>query len=63
MTERGRPRGICQQGQLLIENGGAAFEIGTFLTAEQRGALAPLLERLVGRMGETPALEMTSRGN
>lgn len=42
--------------QLSIESHGRSFEVGNFLTDEERHALAGRLMRLVGRVNESPPL-------
>jgi uncharacterized membrane protein len=43
---------------LLIESRGRAYEVGSFLTEEDRCVLAKRLGRLVGGMNESPPLEV-----
>ncbi len=43
--------------KLLIESRGRAFEVGSFLTEEERCSLAKRLRNLVGGMNESPPLE------
>ena len=43
--------------QLTIESRGQAFEVGSFLTDEERSVLAERLRNLVGGMNESPPLE------
>lgn len=43
---------------LMIESHGRAYEIGSFLTEEDRCRLAERLGRLVGGMNESPPLEV-----
>src|SRR5688500_16113076 len=42
--------------RLLIESHGRALEVGRFLTEEERRGLAIRLQRLIGRMNESPSL-------
>ena len=44
--------------RLTIESHGRAFEVGSFLTEEDRCLLAERLGRLVGGMNESPPLEV-----
>ncbi|HTD73454.1 MAG TPA: DUF2244 domain-containing protein, partial [Steroidobacteraceae bacterium] len=44
--------------RLTIESHGRAFEIGDFLTEEDRRVLAERLGRLVGGVNESPPLEV-----
>ena len=44
--------------RLTIESSGRAFEVGSFLTDEERGVLAERLRNLVGGMNESPPLEI-----
>ena len=41
----------------MIESRGRAFEVGSFLTEEERCVLATRLRSLVGGMNESPPLE------
>jgi uncharacterized membrane protein len=43
--------------QLMIESRGRAFEVGSFLTEEERCLLAKRLRNLVGGMNESPPLQ------
>jgi uncharacterized membrane protein len=43
--------------RLTIESHGRSYEVGSFLTEEERRALAKRLMRLVGRVDESPSLE------
>ncbi|MDP8983544.1 MAG: DUF2244 domain-containing protein [Pseudomonadota bacterium] len=43
--------------RLMIESGGRAFEVGSFLTEEERCVLATRLRSLVGGINESPPLE------
>src|SRR3984957_19577812 len=49
--------------RLMIESRGQAFEIGSFLTEEDRCRLAERLRYLVGGMNESPPLEIANRGD
>jgi uncharacterized membrane protein len=44
--------------RLMIESRGRAFEVGSFLTEEERCVLAKRLRDLVGGMNESPPLEI-----
>ncbi len=44
--------------RLMIESRGRAFEVGNFLTEEDRCLLAKRLKNLVGGMNESPPLEI-----
>ena len=44
--------------RLTIESSGRAFEVGSFLTEEERCRLATRLGKLVGGMNESPPLEI-----
>jgi len=43
--------------RLTIESHGRSFEVGSFLTDEEREALAARLRRSVGRINESPPLD------
>jgi len=47
--------------RLTIESRGLAFEVGSFLTEEDRCRLAERLRYLVGGMNESPPLEIANR--
>jgi uncharacterized membrane protein len=47
--------------RLTIESRGLAFEVGSFLTEEDRCRLAERLRYLVGGMNESPPLELANR--
>jgi uncharacterized membrane protein len=49
--------------RLTIESRGLAFEVGSFLTEEDRCRLAERLSYLVGGMNESPPLEIVNRGD
>ena len=51
-----RPKSPLQRGQLVIESHGRAYEVGKFLTEEERHHLAANLRRLIGDMNQSPAL-------
>jgi uncharacterized membrane protein len=51
------PRARLYPSKLTIESRGRAFEIGSFLTEEDRRRLAERLRGLVGGMNESPPLE------
>jgi uncharacterized membrane protein len=49
--------------RLTIESRGRAYEVGSFLTEEDRCRLAQRLNRLVGGMNESPPLEVVNLGD
>ena len=51
------PRTRLYPSRLMIESRGRAFEVGSFLTEEDRCRLALRLRNLVGGMNESPPLE------
>ena len=51
-----RPKSPLHRGQLVIESHGRAYEVGKFLTEEERHQLAAELRRLIGGMNQSPAL-------
>src|SRR5271163_862542 len=51
------PRTRLYPSRLMIESSGRAFEVGDFLTEEERCLLAKRLGGLVGGMNESPPLE------
>ena len=51
------PRTRHYPSRLMIESSGRAFEVGSFLTEEERCLLAERLRDLVGGMNESPPLE------
>jgi uncharacterized membrane protein len=51
------PRTRTYPTRLTIESSGRAFEVGSFLTDEERSVLAERLRNLVGGMNESPPLE------
>ncbi|HWJ37039.1 MAG TPA: DUF2244 domain-containing protein [Steroidobacteraceae bacterium] len=52
------PRTRLYPSRLMIESRGRAFEVGSFLTEEERCVLAKRLRCLVGGMNESPPLEI-----
>jgi uncharacterized membrane protein len=54
-----RPKSPLHRGQLVIESSGRAYEVGKFLTEEERHQLAAKLGRLIGGMNQSPALPAT----
>jgi uncharacterized membrane protein len=52
------PRTRLYPSRLMIESRGRAFEVGSFLTEEERCVLAKRLRNLVGGMNESPPLEI-----
>jgi uncharacterized membrane protein len=52
------PRLPRHPSRLMIESSGRAFEIGSFLTEEERCRLAERLRNMVGGMNESPPLEI-----
>lgn|GEM_PF-193809 len=48
--------------RLTIESHGRSYEVGSFLTEEERRALAGRLMRSVGRLNESPPLENAPEG-
>jgi uncharacterized membrane protein len=52
------PRFGRSPSRLMIESQGRAFEVGSFLTEEDRCRLATRLRTMVGRMNESPPLEI-----
>jgi uncharacterized membrane protein len=51
-----RPKSPLHRGHLVIESHGRAYEVGKFLTEEERRHLAAQLRRLIGGMNQSPAL-------
>ena len=49
--------------KLLLESHGRAYEVGSFLTEEERCLLAERLRHLVGGMNESPPLEFSNSGD
>jgi len=54
-----RPNSPLHRSQLVIESHGRAYEVGKFLTEEERHQLAAALRSQIGGMNQSPAL---SRG-
>jgi uncharacterized membrane protein len=52
------PRTRLYPSRLMIESRGRAFEVGDFLTEEERCRLAKRLRIMVGGMNESPPLEI-----
>ena len=52
------PRTRLYPSRLTIESRGRAYEVGSFLTEEERCRLAKRLRNLVGGMNESPPLEI-----
>lgn len=50
-----RPASRLHPSRLLIESHGRALEVGRFLTEEERRGLAVRLQRLIGRINESPS--------
>ena len=50
------PKSPLHRGQLLIESHGRAYEVGKFLSEEERRQLAAQLKQLIGGMNQSPAL-------
>ena len=51
-----RPASRLHPSRLTIESHGRQCEIGSFLTEEERRGLAERLQRLIGRVNESPSL-------
>ena len=51
-----RPKSPLHRGQLVIESHGRAYEVGKFLSEEERRQLAAELGQLIGGMNQSPAL-------
>ena len=51
-----RPKSPLHRGQLVIESQGRGYEVGKFLTEEERQHLAADLRRLIGSKNQSPAL-------
>jgi uncharacterized membrane protein len=51
-----RPASRLHPSRLTIESHGRQCELGTFLTEEERRGLALRLQRLIGRVNESPSL-------
>lgn len=50
------PRAALHPTRLCLESQGRACEVGGFLTADERRALANRLQQLIGNMNDSPAL-------
>ena len=53
------PKTPLHPGQLVIESHGRGYEVGKFLTEEERRQLGADLRRLIGGMNQSPALPRT----
>ncbi len=51
-----RPKSPLHRGHLVIESHGRAYEVGKFLSEEERHQLAAKLQQLIGGMNQSPAL-------
>jgi uncharacterized membrane protein len=51
-----RPQSPLHRGRLVIESHGRAYEVGKFLSEEERHQLAAELAQLIGGMNQSPAL-------
>ena len=51
-----RPKSPLHRSQLVIESHGRAYEVGKFLSEEERHQLAAELKQLIGGMNQSPAL-------
>jgi uncharacterized membrane protein len=51
-----RPHSRLHPSRLIIESHGRRCEVGSFLTEAERRGLAHRLERLIGRIDESPAI-------
>jgi uncharacterized membrane protein len=49
-----RPAARLHPSRLMIESHGRQYELGSFLTEEERRGLAVRLQRLIGRINESP---------
>ena len=54
-----RPKSPLHRGQLVIESHGRAYEVGKFLSEEERHQLAAELKQLIGGMNQSPELPGT----
>jgi uncharacterized membrane protein len=54
-----RPKSPLHRGHLVIESHGRAYEVGKFLSEEERRQLAAKLGQLIGGMNRSPALPRT----
>jgi uncharacterized membrane protein len=52
-----RPKSPLHRSHLVIESHGRAYEVGKFLTEDERRQLAARLGRLIGGMSQSPALQ------
>ncbi len=52
------PRTRLYPSRLMLESHGCAFEVGSFLTEEERRRLATRLRQLVGGINESPPLDI-----
>jgi uncharacterized membrane protein len=52
-----RPSTMLHPSVLVLESQGRQFEIGSFLTEADRQALAATLSRMIGPMGQSPAID------
>jgi uncharacterized membrane protein len=57
------PPGRLRASRLTIESHGRAYEVGSFLTEEDRCLLAERLGRLVGGVNESPPLKVREIGD
>ena len=55
-----RPASRLHPSRLTIESHGRQCELGSFLTEEERRGLALRLQRLIGRVNESPSLAQTA---
>jgi uncharacterized membrane protein len=53
-----RPRTNLYPSRLVVESHGRSFEVGSFLTEEERRSLATRLNAMVGRVNESPSLNL-----
>ena len=51
-----RPKSPLHRGHLVLESHGRAYEVGKFLSEEERHQLAAQLKQLIGGMNQSPAL-------
>ncbi len=51
-----RPKSPLHRGHLVIESHGRAYEVGAFLSEEERHQLAAELRLVIGGMNQSPAL-------
>jgi uncharacterized membrane protein len=54
-----RPQSPLHRSRLVIESHGRSYEVGKFLTEEERRQLAADLRRLIGGMNQSPGLPGT----